>query len=364
MATLRSGSALRQAVLVAALFTRSFCVLAPREPSSAEQRSLDWRVLSALDGAVDALAANMDAVYMDAALGLRVADDRLQKLIDQASDSENNIISKPTKRASVTIEDIRAVQQKTSTLADIAAARVVGRQEASVSQTLARGLLRKGLWKDPPIAADTFRARTSDDDAELAAPDVIEGVSDGCLQQLFAGRNCCQLNDSCWVAMTGGRQHGYALTHQAIFLTVGIRLNCTAKLNGLATRHGQPPADWNLASKCARVADNAQLIVDENFPLRLRDLFMEQVAVCGFMDLPVFRDRSAMEDVLSWQRDDGCYVVENEPAVGSLPQRIKREERKGKDQCSLHMTSVAAGALATYLQILHQTRFANRTARV
>ncbi|XP_037563190.1 UPF0764 protein C16orf89 homolog isoform X2 [Dermacentor silvarum] len=164
--------------------------------------------------------------------------------------------------------------------------------------------------------------------------------------------------------MTGGHQHGYALTHQAIFLTVGIRLNCTAKLNDLARRHGQPPADWNLASKCERVADNAQLIVDENFPLRLRDLFMEQVAVCGFMDLPVFRDPSAMEDVLSWQRDDGCYVIENEPAASSLPQRIRREERKGKDQCSLHMTSVAAGALATYLQILHQKRLANQTSQM
>lgn len=364
MYTTRSGRALRYAVLFAALLTRIFCVQAPLEPSTADRRPLDWRVLSALEGAVDALAANMDAVYLDAALGLRVADDRLQKLIDQASDSESNVTSRPTERVHVTIEDIRAVQHKTSTLVDIATARVVGRQEASVRQTLARGLLLKGLWKDPPIAADAFRARTSDDEPELPAPDVIEWVSDGCLQQLFASRNCSQLNDSCWVAMTGGHQHGYALTHQAIFLTVGIRLNCTAKLNDLARRHGQPPADWNLASKCERVADNAQLIVDENFPLRLRDLFMEQVAVCGFMDLPVFRDPSAMEDVLSWQRDDGCYVIENEPAASSLPQRIRREERKGKDQCSLHMTSVAAGALATYLQILHQKRLANQTSQM
>lgn len=132
-------------------------------------------------------------------------------------------------------------------------------------------------------------------------------------------------------------------------------------MNALALEHGQPRADWNLASKCARVADDAQLIMDENFPLSLRDLFMEQVAVCGFMDLSVFKNPSAIEDVLSWQRDDGCYVIENKPAASSLPQRVTREERKGKNQCSLHMTSVAAGALATYLQILYQLSLANES---
>ncbi|KAL1422399.1 hypothetical protein MTO96_022269 [Rhipicephalus appendiculatus] len=316
----------------------------------------------------------MDAVYLDAALGLRVADDRLRKLIDQAMSDSGSTTSRTTVRLNVTIEDIRAVQHKTSALVDIATMRVLGQQEAGVSQTLARGLLSKGLWKDPPISADAFRARISDDEPELAAPDVIEGVSDGCLQQLFTGHKCSQLNDSCWVAMTGGRQRGYALTHQVIFLTVGIWLNCTAKLNSLAMEHGQPPADWNLASKCARVADNAQLIVDENFPLSLRDLVhgtsvlkplkptllpLRSVAVCGFMNLPVFKNPSAIEDVLSWQRDDGCYVIENQPAESTLPPRVRREERKGKNECSLHMTSVAAGALATYLQILYEVSLAN-----
>lgn len=361
MDTKRGGPAGRQVLLVAVLLARSFGFLASTAPGGEEQRpSLEWCVLAALNGAVDALAANMDAVYLDAALGLRVADDRLRKLVDQAC--ERGSTTSGTKvRLNVTIEDIRTVQHKTSALVDIATVRVLGQQEASVSKTLARGLLSKGLWKNPPISADAFKARIPDDEPELAASYVIEEVSDGCLQQLFTGHKCSQLNDSCWVAMTGGRQRGYALTHQVIFLTVGIWLNCTAKLNALAMKHGQPPADWNLAFKCARVAHDAQLIVDENFPLSLRDLFMEQVAVCGFMNLPVFKDPSAIEDVLSWQRDDGCYVIENQPAASSLPPRVRRDERKGKNQCSLHMTSVAAGALATYLQILYEMSLANET---
>ncbi|KAH6939084.1 hypothetical protein HPB50_015726 [Hyalomma asiaticum] len=242
----------------------------------------------------------MDAVYLDAALGLRVADDRLQNLIDRASDGRSATY-KPIDSLNVTIGDIRAVQHKTSTLADLATVRLVGQREANKSQTLARGLLSKGLWKDPPIAAGAFRARTSDDEPVLAAPDVIERVSDECIQQLFAGHNCGQLND-----------------------TLG---------------HGQPPPDWNLASKCVRVADNAQLIVDENFPLPLRDLFMEQVAVCGFMDLPVFKNPSAMKDVLSWQRDDGCFVIEKETSARTLPQPVKREERKGKSKHGVNGSS-------------------------
>ncbi|XP_077512464.1 UPF0764 protein C16orf89 homolog isoform X1 [Amblyomma americanum] len=352
MATVGSGPALRRAVLVTALLSQS--CMAASVSSLPEIRPLGARILSALEGAVDALATNMDSIYLDAALGLRVADDRLQELISQASDNDDTGAYRLSSGLGATVGDLRVLQQKTELLADTATRHVLGTKQGCAHETLAHGLLRKGLWK---YAAAGDRRMPVDEEPELTAPDLVERASDDCIQQLFSAGHCADLNNTCWVAMTGGRQHGYALTHQAIFLTIGIRLNCTAKLNSLAVLHAQPPVGRNLASKCAQVADDAQLILDENFPLRLRDLFMEQGVVCGFMDLPVFKDASAMEAVLSWQRDDGCYVAEHdEPATNSNPKKVKREERKGKDGCSLHMTSVAAGALATYLHILYRAQ--------
>ncbi|XP_077552988.1 UPF0764 protein C16orf89 homolog [Haemaphysalis longicornis] len=347
-----SGSRLPRAALLVVAVLRANCLAAPGFGSE-ENRPLEWRILTALDGAVDALADSMDAMYLDAALGLRFAADHLQHLVDHATDPKGSDTRRLLQCFNMTLGDIHAVHQKAETTAVTATARVFKEMSGDAHKKLAQGLLEKGLWGVPPISASAYQLSSADEPEviEVMANDELERRSDECLQQLFTGLNCSGLNNACWMTMTGGRQHGYALTHQALFLTIGLRLNCSARLDALALLHGQQPARRNLAAMCRRMGEDAQLISDESFPLRLRDLFLEQVASCGFMGLEAFKDPSAVEAVLSWQRDDGCYVSEYDPATEWRPRRIRREERKGKGGCSLHMTSVAAGALATFLEI-------------
>ncbi|KAL1422400.1 hypothetical protein MTO96_022270 [Rhipicephalus appendiculatus] len=215
---------------------------------------------------------------------------------------------------------------------------------------VSRGVLQHNFWTDPPIPTGVEPV----ENASGRAPhhNFSEEMSDSCMTQLFSSASCRGVNSTCWETMTGGKHSGYNLTHQVLFLTIAFKMNCTAVMERFSDFYGQPPAAQNLASKCARVAREAQAVAESDFPARKRDLFLEQVTVCGFLDGDVFKNTSFMEAALSWQREDGCFESWRHRKHRKHRRRAKREERVDDDGCSMHMTSMGAAALATWLGTL------------
>lgn len=316
---------------------------------------LDRQILTALEATVDALGSRMHMMYVDSATGLRFADDRLQTFLDLLAPSGDGVLKPLPESFKIHLHDVKVLQMKAEELADKAAEDVL---KTTDLKTLSGGVLQNDFWRYAPIGRD---AQPSDNASGSASQyQIFETTSDRCITQLFERTGCRALDSTCWEAMTGGRHHGYALTHQILFLIVALKLNCTDVTEAYSQRYGQPLADSILASKCDQVAAEAQTLAEDGFPYYQRDLFLEQVTVCGFTDHEVFRNTAFMKAALSWQRDDGCYELRTRPEVPRRHHRRRamRAEITDVDGCSMHTTSVAAGALSTYLGILLRAELA------
>ena len=51
--------------------------------------------------------------------------------------------------------------------------------------------------------------------------------------------------------------------------------------------------------------ERKRTLLDSN--LRQKDLYIEQAMVCGSMGYPEFLTKDRLQNILSWQRDDGCF---------------------------------------------------------
>lgn len=324
----------------------------PGAQSTKENAPLDRRILSALERVVEALGSRPEMMYVDAASGLRFADDRLQAVLDLAESSRMDSASRlSSASSSVSMEEIERVRTRASELAALCSKKVF---ETTDLPILSRGVLRQGIWKGAPVPADVEPV----DNASGSAPHhrIAETISDVCITQLFSSDLCRDLNSTCWEVMTGGQQTSYGLTHQVLFLWIALKLNCTDMLKNFSKLYDQPPADQNLVSKCSKVANEAQSKAQEGFSRSEKDLFLEQVTVCGFIDRSVFKDTPLMNEVLSWQRDDGCFPTWRQ----RRRRRVKREERVDSDGCSMHTSSVGAAALATFLEIIARAEMSGK----
>ncbi|XP_065294636.1 UPF0764 protein C16orf89 homolog isoform X1 [Dermacentor albipictus] len=322
------------------------------EARSAEDTlPLDMRILVALEGLVDALGSRLQMTYVDAACGLFFAGDRLQTILNMIQPRAENESSGASGQLpasfNVSVEEIKSVQRKARQLGDAALELVL---ETTDLPILSRGILRHNFWTDTPIPAGVEPAENASGTAPYRA--ITEVASDTCITQLFSSAQCRDVTSTCWETMTGGRHSGYGLTHQVLFFSIAFKMNCTSVMEEFSELYGQPPPARNLASKCAQVADEAQLVAEIGFPERKRDLFLEQVAVCGFLDRDVFKSTSFIEAALSWQREDGCFATWQHKSSRKHRRRVKREERIDGGGCSMHMTSVGAAALATWLGTL------------
>ncbi|XP_040064943.1 UPF0764 protein C16orf89 homolog isoform X2 [Ixodes scapularis] len=312
-------------------------LLALGPPGSLGNPTREMQLLSAMEKVLDALGSRIDEMYTDSAFGLRFADDQLHVLLEHLEAG-----GPPT--PPVALDAIRAVQVKAHRYARAAAVVV-----DTSSSTLAAGILREGLWRavnpGPPGAEAPSPANGT-----LDSQGLNESVSDRCLGQLFSGEGCRDVSGPCWRTMTGGGQRGYGLTHQVLFVTIGMALNCSVKMESLAGQFRQPGPRILLESLCRRVVQEAETVAEAGFPARLRDLFLEQVAVCGSLGYPGFDRDSWIGNALSWQRSDGCFTFRPAAHKTTASSRNKREARTTRDGCDLHMTSVGAGALAVFLK--------------
>lgn len=118
----------------------------------------------------------------------------------------------------------------------------------------------------------------------------------------------------------------YSLSHQLLYLIIAEIKNCTdiVKLRkAVSIQHLKKVY-------CTNMMKINLEIEDEDFPLHRRDLFMENIMLCGMIGYSDFIKTQWLEAILSWQNPTGCYL------------RI--------DNCTSHLTGIAAGALGVFLR--------------
>lgn len=225
---------------------------------------------------------------------------------------------------------------------------------------------RPALLREAARVARAGRADADDDGFD-------EKFSDDCIREFYGagGQPRCSISSGCWntLVRSEGRKD-YFLTHQVFYLLSGINANCLYNLTVMARSQSSSPEanvdDHPLRRLfdrfCGRVLVAASEQEAEGFPAINRDLFMEQIGLCGLAGYTSeFGQARWRGPVLSWQRANGCYgAFPNEPIAsenfnpkryGNYRRRRRRKRSEALmagDGCLSHRTSVALDALVAF----------------
>lgn len=153
----------------------------------------------------------------------------------------------------------------------------------------------------------------------------------------------CKPSTFCDEMMFGRRiDHGYLLTHRLLYLQIAAQLGCYKSF------FKKTRADY-----CTYILKEAKTNSILGFPQR--DIFLEQVALCGMEGFEEFFDAEWMDEVLSWQTKEGCHKRGPE-----LTNETFREDRSANYiafGCTDHTTGLASAVLAIYLKYIFKTMF-------
>ncbi|XP_076998006.1 UPF0764 protein C16orf89 homolog [Tamandua tetradactyla] len=217
-------------------------------------------------------------------------------------------------------------------------------------------LVQPGFWK-PPRAWTRTNISLVYPEFEPEDP-FSEELSDSCLVQMLGtgagGGAPCSLSAWCRTLMATPGCSGYCLSHQLL-------LFLTARLKGCRSglfQHSQHYTELF----CANMMDLNRRTEALGYPHPTRDLFMENIMLCGISGFSDFYQLQWLQAILAWQQPrEGCFGVpaaENEESseAGQYQQhilrRVKRREQLFTDGCSAHKTAMAAGALGGFLYAL------------
>ncbi|PAA72839.1 hypothetical protein BOX15_Mlig015391g1 [Macrostomum lignano] len=314
--------------------------------------------LDALTAAVDFVSDNIDSVNLDGAIGLRMAEGQTKALLA-------HYWSRLPQGAAARLAELHS-------RAGRAANRAVQsvRRRTPVYYANAGNMIREHFWDTfypaRPLPRAAVRAADKDKDFD-------EKFSDDCIKEFYGpdGKSPgCSVSERCWrglVLPTG--LTGYSLTHQLFYLMNGVQAGCLSNLTAQARAHPPAGTDGSLAGVfdnfCARIFVEASKLETAGFPKPDRDLFMEQVGLCGLAGYPEFARWRWLPVLLSWQRANGCFgefpgelinPSNFDPGLyGNYKRRRKRAEMRMPEGCLSHRTSVAIAGLTAYCRRLVET---------
>ncbi|XP_065341280.1 UPF0764 protein C16orf89 homolog [Cloeon dipterum] len=168
---------------------------------------------------------------------------------------------------------------------------------------------------------------------------------DECLGQLLSGQRPCHISADCWrkQLIEPNEHFSYSTTHHLFFYHLAKKLQCKVAGRDL---------DSLIVDACDKILVEATEIAKADFPEPRRDLFLEQLALCGIegSSSAEFVRHDWLKEALRWQKPiTGCY--------GLSSRRVKRNEKLVPSGCLVHFSSVAAAALATGLRALLASSF-------
>ncbi|KAG8183792.1 hypothetical protein JTE90_002945 [Oedothorax gibbosus] len=182
-------------------------------------------------------------------------------------------------------------------------------------------------------------------------------LADSCFSQISTG-GVCPMSPSCIKYSQATGLRGYALTHQVLFWELMEARNCINKASLQLRRE--------FCSNVLRDAKEAEML---NFPVSYRDLFMEQIGLCGIWGFRDFNKREWLDQILKWQRSSGCYdgEITSYPCTDDLPTvthtRVKRTEKIMSDGCLAHKTAVALLALVASIRFEAEKIFSGQEVK-
>ncbi|XP_036135632.1 UPF0764 protein C16orf89 homolog [Molossus molossus] len=192
-----------------------------------------------------------------------------------------------------------------------------------------------------------------------------EERSDLCMVQLLGtgtdSGQPCKLSDFCRTLMTKPGCSGYCLSHQLLFFLSARMKGCTRGLFRQSQHY------MNLF--CANMMDLNRRAEAIGYAYPTRDIFMENIMLCGIGGFSDFYKLRWLEAILSWQKlQEGCFGrpdAEDEKLAQVIQhqqhnlRRVKRREKQFADGCSSHNTAMAVGSLGGFLYALAQYPPAN-----
>ncbi|XP_004438324.1 PREDICTED: UPF0764 protein C16orf89 homolog [Ceratotherium simum simum] len=228
--------------------------------------------------------------------------------------------------------------------------------------------IQPGFWKLPQAWTRT--------NASMVYPTVepqdsfSEEHSDSCLVQLLGtrgdGSQPCRLSDFCRTLMSKPGCSGYCLSHQLLFFLSARMKGCTEGLFH-QTQH-------YMHLFCANMMDLNRRAEAIGYAYPTRDLFMENIMLCGISGFSDFYKLRWLEAILSWQKpQEGCFgrpAAEDEELSKAVQhqqhflRRVKRREKQFTDGCSSHNTAMAVAALGGFLYALAEYPPANGERRL
>ncbi|KPP74200.1 UPF0764 protein C16orf89-like [Scleropages formosus] len=191
----------------------------------------------------------------------------------------------------------------------------------------------------------------------------------------------CIVTKSCRDMMTRFGCPHYSLSHQLLYFLTGKMRGCSNILLGekRESRVNLTDQDYRKIF-CSNMMKSNKEILSNGFPHQTRDIFIENIMLCGIAGFADFYNADWLRHILLWQdpgvgcfgKDDPYQVdllevfrpVTDGPSLEEdisrglskelletlqLRRRVKRREKTLQDGCSSHMTGVAVSALGGYL---------------
>ncbi|XP_036406792.1 UPF0764 protein C16orf89 homolog [Megalops cyprinoides] len=224
-------------------------------------------------------------------------------------------------------------------------------------------LLDTSFWRvpyewstsDPALAYSAFRSMECYD----------EQLSDKCITLLLGtwkdNGTPCMVTKPCLDTMTRFGCPHYSLSHQLLYFMIGTMRGCSNILQGerRESRANMTERDYQKIF-CSNMRKSNEEFVRKVFPGQTRDIFIENIMLCGLAGFSDFYKSEWLRHILLWQDPEvGCFGKDEQDILQGLGEeqvetlkvhkRVKRREKTLSDGCSSHMTGVAVSALGGYL---------------
>ncbi|CAH8825694.1 unnamed protein product [Trichobilharzia szidati] len=187
-------------------------------------------------------------------------------------------------------------------------------------------------------------------------------TSDKCISQLLKSRRPesinCILPMDCVTKLLNFKSHGYELAHQILYILITFQVNCTDSLANMLSALSVNFEELKNQLCLVLYQDLVNSFSYVRTKPSYQDIVLEQIFVCGSLGYGRFIQLSVLNEILSWQQPSGCFSAStyssNENTVNTtkiiFSMRQPLAERRHKDGCLSHMTSVATAVLSLYLR--------------
>ncbi|XP_041474049.1 UPF0764 protein C16orf89 homolog [Lytechinus variegatus] len=326
-----------------------------------EMATLPRRLLVGIEKILNFFEQHSDELLVDALLGIKISNEQLNETLHQIPEEETLLASA-----------IRKLINKGRKIMEVA---VPNTRQRFEDFEVIGGVLKVHMnWPMVTKSLPPVVELQSEKDDNKVSPECLspfrtdtESLSDHCISQLFPDERLadttsarCQLDDEC-IQRVFLSCHGYDLTHQLLYLMIGIKSECSQvladRLREMAPSsvQKQQTIESIIDGFCLDIYRESLNISAAGFPLNKRDLFIEQAVLCGLLNYIDFFRQDWVAINLSWQQPQGCYNyrdADSDAATGKsvFHRRVKRRELTFEDGCSSHRTGLAVAYFSVLLR--------------